>query len=184
MGYDFTHLNALEEESSFGVSLGCGLSDRVDVHVTVPYAIEPVMGFETAEVMAKFRLIEGDGEMPDFSMTFAVNPGSDGYVVNSIASQSFGSLALHVNLGYEATGTPGNRGCFTYGGALEFELSDRMVWVGEAVGVSMEGLGTLEGLLGLTVRAFDPLVLDLGIALGLNNSTPDWRITSGLTLGF
>ena len=184
IGYDFAHLDDDREEASVELSLGTGLSDRMDVHVSVPYVMDPEQGFDPLELMAKFGLFEETENMPALSLTFTIVPGVEDYAFNGIATKGFGPIAMHLNLGYETTGVPGDEGVVTYGGAMEYEAFERIVLVAEIVGASREGAGNLEGLAGAVLQVYDIAVLDVGFDVGLNNSSPDWRVTVGVTFGF
>lgn len=189
VGYDYAEYQDDGESQSIGVSLKHGLTEKFDFCVGVPYEIETEEGegLGGAEVGVKFALLKEKEKFPGVSLTFSSGFGASEYALNGILTKEMGKLVVHLNLGYMATGEVGEKGVTTYSGAIELPLGEKLVLVGEIVGEADAYSNTedpLEGLLGGNLEVLEALSFDLGIGIGFNDVSPEWRTTVGLTYGF
>ncbi len=187
VGHDFAKYQDAGESQLIGVSLKHGLTEKFDFCVGVPYEIEPEEGLGGTEVGVKFALLKEKENVPGASLTFSSGFGASEYALNGILTRGIWQLVVHLNLGYEATGEVGEKGVTTYSGAIELPLGEKLVLVGEIVGEADAYSDTkdpLEGLLGGNLGVLEALSFDLGVGIGFNDVSSEWRTTAGLTYGF
>jgi hypothetical protein len=184
-GYGHARYKNQDNERELCSTFYAGLTEKMDLEITVPQAIEPEHGLDASAVAVKCLLLKGEGKHPSFAFTFTSSSGSSEYFLNGICTQNLGPCALHLNLGYLATGVVGARGQVTYSSAIEYPLNDKITLVGELFGGSVWGeTNPLSAQGGGSYALSDKLALDLGIGWGLTNVDADWTINTGFTLGF
>ncbi|UCD85879.1 MAG: hypothetical protein JSU92_06700 [Deltaproteobacteria bacterium] len=187
VGYVYTEYQYTGESALLGFSLKHGLTEKFDFCVGVPYKIEPEEGLGGAVVGVKFALLQEKENFPAVSLTFFSGLGTSAYALNGILTKEISELAVHLNLGHVATGYINVQGVTTYSGAIELALGERLALVGEIVGevdAYSETDDPVEGLLGGSLGVREDLAFDFGFVFGLNDVSPDWRMTVGLTYGF
>jgi hypothetical protein len=185
MGYDFSRDEDHTQNQSLGVSIKHGLIQRLDLCLALPYQIQPDEEFGDAQIGIKYLLSEETGNLPAFSLTLACESGRPDCALTGIASREIGDLALHINLGYMASGLKGEDGVMLCAGAIECALSKSSTLVAELVGELDSDENALEALVGGNYRISEQVVLDLGIGRGFNTvSAKEGKATLGLTYGF
>ena len=101
-----------QDDAVLGLSFKHGLTDRMDVGVSLGYTMLPdtADGFENAELSFKFAIL------PDlFSTSFTTVLGGLDYVVNGILTHDVGPVEIDINLGFATTGMGGIDGDLVYG---------------------------------------------------------------------
>ncbi|MCS7151132.1 MAG: hypothetical protein NZ928_01945, partial [Endomicrobia bacterium] len=98
-GYERT-LNKDENEQVLTVGVKTGLSQKLDLLVSVPYIIFPEQEekFEDASIGLKYLLLENL-----LSFSFSNSLGSNAYSLRFIFTKEFNSISLHLNLGYDVS---------------------------------------------------------------------------------
>jgi len=181
IGYDFVNNPNNDTGQSMYTSLATGLTDRVDFGIAVPYQIAPESGLDNAEIGLKFFLLKERAITPAISLTVGHNIGASEYALCGIASKEIGRFALHLNVGYNATGSVDEKGTITYSIGVEFSGDGKLVMVSEISGEENE---TIECFLGGRLQVSETIAFDLAGGLGLNEKSPDSSITLGSTLAF
>lgn len=153
-----------------------GITERMDIGIGMGYVIEPEEsnGFQPAELGVKFALVP---ELLAASLTGSFGDAS--YVLNGIVTQHFGMLEIDGNLGYEATGIPGEEGSVVYGLAFIMTV--------EPFAFGAEGQGDEDGvqlwLGGGRYGVLEGFFVDCGISGGFEEDS-DITATIGLHYEF
>lgn len=182
-------------ETEISLSIKQGLTERMDLGVSLPYVmVSPKgenikSGMGDAELIAKFNLVKEGDKTPGFSVTFGITmdtgeenkgigSGEIDYNFNSILSKELQFITLHGNLGYTAKAKTAS-----FDIALEYPIDERINLVAELTGENKSD-SPIEGLIGTNFSARENLTLDFGIGTGLNDYSSRLNVTGGLTLSF
>lgn len=185
MGYDLSRDEDHTQNQTLGISIKHGLIQRLDLCVALPYDIQPEEKFGDAQVGIKYLLSKETGNLPALSLSFGCELGRPDCALTGIASREFGDLALHINLGYGASGLKGEDGVTVCAGAIECALSKSFTLVAELVDELDADENALEALVGGNYRISEQVVLDLAVGKGFNTaSAKEGKATLGLTYGF
>lgn len=185
IGYDLSRDEDHTQNQSLGISLKHGLIQRLDLGVALPYDIKPEEEFGDFQVGIKYLLLKEKGNLPALSLTFGCELGSPDCAFTGIASKEIRDLALHINLGYVASGLKGEDGVAVYAGAIEYVFSKSLTLVAELVGEADADENASEALVGGNYRISEQVVLDLAVGKGFNTvSAKEGKATVGLTYGF
>lgn len=115
-----------------------------------------------------------------------IGSGKHDKIVNGIVSAELGEAALDVNLGVQRLGAinPGeSRTAYTGAAALSYPLNDKWGIAGEISGVSQRGVpGTSQFLAAVSYNVSKTVVLDAGMAWGLNRASIDREMFAGITV--
>ncbi|MBN2407641.1 MAG: hypothetical protein JXJ19_08070 [Elusimicrobia bacterium] len=179
----------IEDDGSRELSLCVkhGLTNRMDLAVSVPYELKPEDGTGSAEIGIKFLLFNEKGRVPAAALTVSNVLGSSEYMINSVFTKDMGYVCIHINIGYGATGDPGEEGVTFCSAAADIPVAVRLCTAAE---ITMEAdsdslTDDAAGILaGLNYLLNDCTVIDAGIGMGMSNAAPDSVITAGLTYGF
>ncbi|MEI8218397.1 MAG: hypothetical protein WCG51_05055, partial [Elusimicrobiota bacterium] len=147
-GYDNCRGENVLLNQSCGISFKHGLTEKMDIGLSVPVQIDPVKEDRLGEsaLTLKFSLIR---EMLAFSFSNAF--GEKDYFINAIFTKEFSSVIVNVNAGYLSTGDETVKGTGTHSVSLEIPIK-RYEVVGEVQGQE-GGIGNC--LLGLRYRITD-----------------------------
>lgn len=207
-GMVFTSADDGSEETGLTLDLGYGITDRLEVTVQLPWvSLGPESGSRHAgigdiQIRPEFRLWEEGTVRPEVSIAGSVKfqNGNDEKGIGS--GETDGSLSgqfsktivpftLHLNLGFTAVGqAPGTDldNVIFYNGAVEFEAAEKLTLVAEITGSTHSDPTSeedpLEILFGFLYEFSEGFTLDFGIGAGLNNASPDLRVTSGVTYSY
>ena len=185
MGYDLARDEDHTQNQSLGMSLKHGLIQRFDLCIALPYQIKPDEEFGDAEVGIKYLLLRETGNLPALCLTFGCELGSPECALAGVASKEIGYLALHINLGYMASGFTGEDGMTVYAGAIEYALSKSFTLAAELAGEADAHENVSEALVGGNYRIFEQVVLDFAVGKGVDGATAkEGKATLGLTYGF
>jgi len=192
IGYDWIKNIDKTKSQEIGLSLKGGVTDWMDLGISLPYCIkeadQDVNEWGKLEIGAKFSLLKEKENTPGLAFTVSgtVSPdeGDKRYGLNLILSKNFEKLTTHLNLGiYSLKTVDKNENILTYSGAIEYSIAEKLNFVGEIVGESNE-VSPFEILIGINYAFSENFTYDIGISFGLNDDTPDWRITTGITLNW
>lgn len=143
------------------IAVGFGLYERLEGGFSIQRANDdrkgsrPVKGFEDLHLTSKYRFLAGDSILPALAFSLDVktltanrrkglSSGRWDETLLLIASKSFASLALHLNLGYVIVDSPSRENLknrIRGGLALEWPFAQHWTFVGEAFGSSRETEG-------------------------------------------
>jgi len=204
LGYEFSKMDSKEHTLSFVSTFG--ILQNLDASIEIPYLFiknkneDDENGFGDLEMGIKLRLLKEKGSIPSLALKFKIKTdtgdeskelGSDDidYQINSILSKNFTkNTTLHLNIGYTFIGESSSDDVFNYSFALENFVNDKLNLVGELSGeTTFEGGfddNPFEVLLGFNYALTDISVIDAGISIGLSDASPDYKITTGITIGF
>lgn len=190
IGYNFIKNNDKTKNEDFEISFKTGIFNRCELGIGIPYVIkdfdEKVNEFRNFELKSKISILKKNsiGLGVSFSFTPDGDEGDTRYSYGLILSKEIKRSNLHLNLGRFSLKTSGKNEYFlSYSGAIEFEMSDKLNFCCEIVG-EKNGEDILEMLLGINYKLNKNLIFDLGLGFGLNDYSPDWRLTTGLTLNW
>lgn len=132
ISYDINRIKTDGEkirERNAGLSFTHGISDKINIGISIPYQVEPDTREEVgnAEITFKFSLI------PDkLAVSMSNELSSSDYFVNLISSQKFYSFLMHFNAGFQKTEEEGFSGGYgVYNFALEHPIIEKLNWVAE-----------------------------------------------------
>lgn len=204
----FEYANKTDKEYNWSTALKCGLSESWDVGVEIPYQFIDVAEGNDANgagdivFSSKYRLLDESEGFTALALSFSIKTdtgnedkglgsGDLDYTINTIFSKELNKSVAHLNLGYKYVGAPegaGDESVFSYALALEYPFSDRLNFVGELSGeTNFEGDfddNTFAGLAGFNYAFSDAAAFDLGIGWQISKASPDYKLITGLTLGF
>lgn len=198
-----------DKEYSVAVALTTGVIwDKLCFGVELPYLwIRPDSGTNEdglGDIEAKFKLrfLDETDSFPALAVSIGVKTetgnsekglgsGETDVPVNFIASKGFDRITLHANAGYNFVGDVAEEEEYDLVNlslAGEFAATEVFTIVGEVVGeIYTEDIdedNPCEILVGATYELPIGTVLDAGVAFGLTDGAPDYKVTAGLTHEF
>ncbi len=206
--YGIEYVNGTDNETNLSLVITRGLCDNLDLGVEIPYAFidsktaSDSDGFSDINISTKLNLIKDKKVMPDVSLSFAcktdsgndsknLGTGKSDYSLNGIFSKVFESFAIHFNTGYsfkEDFKDEDNEDVFTYGLALEYALGEKANLVAEVTGETALARqfndNSCSALCGVNYSLKDNVTLDFGLGTEISKADPDFKVTSGITVGF
>ncbi len=202
------YVNQADKEVVLSLVLKRGILDNLDLGIELPYkfidfaAGTKTDGFDDLKIITKYNFLEETDALPAMSVSFSLktDSGNDDkslgtgereYAINTILSKSLDKITLHLNLGYVIKDDlPGQnlRDVLTYGLAVEYPLNDKLNLVGEITGEN-ERRGDFDdnqmsGLVGFNYSVSESITYDLGMGFEIAEASPDFKVLSGLTIGF
>ena len=205
VGYEYVKHE--DEENNFSIALTYGVLNNLEVGIELPYTFidyattEKVDGIGDLSIGLKYRLWDEVGNFPSGALSFSIKTqtgdedkglgtGEVDYEICSIFTKQIGPMLIHMNAGYTFKGEPEGRDIddvFLYNFALEYPVGNFNL-VGEIVGeTTFEGnfdANPCEGLIGFNYPIKENLVYDFGINFPISEVSPDYRITTGLTISW
>ncbi len=165
-----------QDEAMLGLSLKHGLTNRMDVGLSLGYTMLPdsADGFENAEVGFKFAILPGL-----FSTSFTATLGDLDYVLYGIVTRVFGPLQIDINLGFMTTGLGGIDGDFMYRLAIIYNI-EKFAFGVEAAGDQNAVQNWLSGVRYVVFHGFS---IDGGVT-GSFQEQRDILITAGIHYEF
>jgi hypothetical protein len=197
-----------EDEYSFAATVKYGLTERWDLGVEIPYLYieresdDDDSGLGDYVFSSKYRFVDESENFPALALGFSLKTktgdedkglgtGELDYTLNTILTKALGKIVTNVNLGYTYVGAPEGENhddVFSYGLALEYPATEKLNLVGELTGeTNFEGDfddHPFGGLVGFNYAFSENIVFDLGFGWGISEASPDYLVTSGLTLAF
>lgn len=200
--YGFEMAKDEVKEYTFSNVLKYGLLDNVDMGCEAPLLYinneedEDEGGLSDINLNLKYNFLKKDDVVNltgrfDFKTDTGDNDkglGSGGkdYAITLIASREFESCAFHINLGYTFVG--GANDLFNYSLAFEKALGGKCHFVGE-IGSETDFSGdfdenSCEALAGLNYALTENFSWDAAVTLPLTEASADYKLISGITVGF
>jgi hypothetical protein len=183
--------------------------DGLDIGVELPYHYidvhsgDDVDGPGDIAFSSKWNFFQEQESLPALSFVLGVKTtsGDEDKGLGSpmrdhsgtlVASKAFGEAVFHINLGYTYAGIPETRkyeDVFSYGMAMEYPLVEEKLnlvaeWVGETNFDGDFDDNPFSALIGITWAFSETAVLDFGAGAGISKASPDYFVTSGITLAF
>lgn len=210
MEISFDHLkwnNGSKEQSILFVPI-YGINDNLEISFELPYIIhgleenDLLSGVGDVNLVAKYLLTQEGPKSPAFTLKGVVKldngnydngfgSGGKDYSFFVVASKTFGKMIINTNLGYTFVGkskNPDFRDIFLYGLAFDYGLGDNLRIVAELNGNRHPDSREIEDprnwLVGIIYKFSDKLVFDVASKWGLSKSSPDWSMTTGISLTF
>lgn len=108
------------------------------------------------------------------------------YLVNGIVSTELGGFSVDINLGALHLGSVGageSHNGWSWAAAASRELTEKWGVTGEFSGAGRRGAATQsQALTALTYKLSNRVVLDAGMAWGINQAAPDWTAFGGIAV--
>jgi len=202
------YVNQADKEVALSLVIKRGMLDNLDLGIEIPYKFidfsggSGIDGVDDIKVMTKYNFREETDSLPAVSGSFSLKTdsgnndkslgtGEKEYAINSIFSKSFDAFNLHFNFGYTIKeDSPGQdlRDILTYGLAIEYAVGEKLNLVGEISGENERRYdfddNLTSGLIGVNYNISENIVCDLGFGFEISEASPDFKITTGLTVGF
>lgn len=194
------------KETSISTTLTTGVIwDRLDFAVGVPYlwtdpsGADNTNGFSDLETRLKLRFLDETDNIPSLAVTAGLKAdtgdcdkglgsGTTDFMGNFIATKCFGKFTMHGNVGYNKTGDLPEEIIYDFvnlGLAGEYAFTEKFVLVGEVYAeLAVEDTddeNPVDVLVGGKYTLPCETVLDCGVAIGLTDGAPDYRVAIGLT---
>ncbi|MBI3008958.1 MAG: transporter [Candidatus Omnitrophica bacterium] len=162
-------------------------------------------GLEDVSLVLKTLIVEEVDNTPAFLVKTVVKldngnkdkglgSGDKDLGMAAVATKSIGSLTFHANFGYTFVGKdfdPTLKDYILYGVAGEYAVGDKARLMMELYGESNSHFDAdafkhhdLQALLGSTYQLTERIVFDAAIKIGLTDDSPDYGLTSGVSIGF
>jgi len=185
-----------------GVTENLELSAEIPYQFRYPYDAENENGIGDVNLVAKYQIVKETEKIPAVALKglFKTNSGNSDrglgsgdrdYGLFAAVSKTIGKYTIHGMFGYTLVGDNGDeniRNIYSYGVALDYELTEKLHLCGEVTGNrNPDRTGPndpVTGLLGATFKIGEKLVLDGGVRHGFTRSAPDWSTTVGMTFTF
>ncbi|GAG00741.1 unnamed protein product, partial [marine sediment metagenome] len=203
----FEYVNTADNECNWSTVLKCGLLENWDIGIEFPYQFidvtegSDVDGIGDMVVSSKYRFLDETQGFPALSLSFAIKTdtgnedkglgsGDLDYTITAILTKELNKIVGHLNLGYIYVGAPEGQDddVFSYALALEYPVDDRLNFVGELSGeTNFEGDfddNPFAALVGFNYAFSDAATFDFGAAWQISEASPDYKLVTGLTLGF
>lgn len=115
-GYETTKSAGASRGQVSGVSIKSGISERMDIGVSIPYTIAPLNAENcgNASLGLKFSLMKDI-----LALSISNEAGAKAYFMNGILSWPMENMNLHLNAGYQSSGDPDIEGAAVYRLAYE-----------------------------------------------------------------
>lgn len=185
-----------------------GLTENLEISAEIPYLVhEPdagssEKGIGDINIVAKYLLVDGKGENPSFAVKGVVKldngdydkglgSGDEDYSIVGVVSDTVGKLTAHLQYGYTLVGDNKDdnlRNITVYGIALDYVLTEPFHLLGEVNGNRHPDRTAeddpMTALIGATYSISDKLTLDAAYKWGLNDESPDWGTTVGISITY
>ncbi len=209
LGWEYAKQPNDDKENAVILNLTTGIIwDRLDLGVETPYMWlnvnegNNVDGIGDVEVRFKLRFVDETDKFPALAVTLGgktttgnsekgLGTGEVDFVANFIATKEIGRVTLHGNVGHNATGDVAEEQDFDLVNlslAGEFSVNEQITLVSEIYAEiatqDIDEEDPVDILVGATYELPIGTVLDFGVAAGLTNGSPDYRITIGMTHEF
>ena len=188
-----------------------GLTERLEFSAEFPHKLTSFKeggdeeGLEDVSLVLKTLIVEEVGNIPAFLVKTVVKldngdedkglgSGEKDLGLVAVATKSIGPLTFHANIGYTFVGNdfdPTLKDYLLYGVAGEYEVGDKTRLMMELYGESNSHFDVdafkhhdLQALLGSTYQLTERVVFDAAIKIGMTDDSPDYGLTSGVSIGF
>ncbi|MFC1624349.1 transporter [Candidatus Omnitrophota bacterium] len=204
----FEYVKQTDKEKSLSLCVKYGIIEKLDLGIEIPYQFidvsegDKIDGISDIQIATKYHLLDETETLPALAMSCVVKTktgdenkglgsGELDYSLNGIITKEIRDFTTHVNLGYTFVGEPEGENLddiFSYSLAIEYLLIESLNIVGEITGeTTFNGDfddNPFSGLVGLNYILTERLCFDAGIGFQISKASPDYRITTGLTLAF
>ncbi|MDI6800895.1 MAG: hypothetical protein QMD01_02395 [Thermodesulfovibrionales bacterium] len=173
-----------------------GLSDRVELNLTVPYVTEwqnKIDGFEDASIGIKHRVIDEGRFNPALAyiLTFSTFSGRDEFSTDGaigaglILTKKVGPFKGHLNAFYSNPGKSGLKDEYSLNMGAELAVTHDSKMLSEIIGRKdyfKNKINFFEWRLGYRIATTDYLYTSIGVGFDIKNRTPDYRLLFSISL--
>jgi hypothetical protein len=211
LSWDYLKYDNRDKDSLFLFVPIFGVSENLELSAEIPYVFKYPQDADNADnqngigdinLVGKYLLLKETENRPAIALKGAVKTstgsaekgigsGDKDYSLFAVASKTLGKFTLHGMFGYTLVGDNGDeniRNIYTYGGALDYELTEKLHLCGEVTGNSNPDKTAVNdpviGLLGMYYKISEKFVVDGGVRYGFTRSAPEWSTTGGITVTF
>ncbi len=208
LGSVFTREANHDKEIDLNIDLGYGITDRLEITADIPFVfLNPEAGINEEgigdiSVRPEYMFLEERENIPAMSLaaTFelqsgdkdkGLGSGATDYSLSLQVSKNFDPVSVHFNLGYTFIGKSKGEdldNVIFYNFACEYVITGKLTLVGELIGQTNSDPGAtndpMEILAGMIYEITSNVNFDVGFGAGLNNASPDIRVTGGITFEF
>ena len=199
---DYT--KTVSKEIDITADLTLGLTDRWDTSFTIPYQFlnnsssGRVNGFTDFYLSTKYRLWEETDRYPSYALSFdyklanankekELGTGEQDYTLTNILTKGFGEYIFDLNLGYTfISGKEDN--IFSYAFDITKDLNERISFCNEIYGENTLNRKFNDNILifasSLDFQLNKTISLESGIGIGISKASPDFQVSSTVTLSF
>lgn len=177
--------------------LAYGISDNVELDVTIPYVAQwenSANGFEDIALGLKHRFFDEGKYGPSIAylLTLSLPSGGDEFSTEGsigggiIVSKRVGPVKGHVNIFYSRPGTSRFKDDITFAAGIDFSAAHNFKILGELYGKkSYSGsLDRLEARFGYRIMTTENLFTTVGVGFNIKNRSPEYRLMVSLTYLF
>ena len=202
MGYQKIKSSEGNSRTSFPARLKYAFSENVGLLLDYEMAVtqrdlegKPIRGAGDTALTVKFKFPADGKDAAAFGLEAGVvaPTASDGlgmdkaaYSLNGIFSAEWGGFHADLNMGgihQAAAGTGDGHNGWHWAASVAHSLAGNWGMVGEFSGAGRRGTATQSQFLaGLTYDVSRRIVLDAGMAWGINKAAPDWAAFTGITV--
>lgn len=204
----FEYADATDNEFTWATALTYGLLEKLDIAIEIPYRYinncDDEDGLGDITFSSKYHFLEESESLPAMAISFKLKTktgnddknlgtGEMDYSATAILTKELNNIIghkiiAHLNLGYTYT-DKSHDDIFSYGVALEYPFNNRLNLVGELTGETANFEGDFDDnplavLMGFNYAFSELLRFDFGMGVGISEASPDYTITTGLTLSF
>lgn len=204
----FEYVKQTDKENNLGLVLKYGVMRNLDFGVEIPYKFVDFSENTDADgigdilFITKYNFLDETENLPALALSYTVktktgdkdkNLGSGELdcSLNTVLTKGIADFTTHINFGYTFIGEPEGEevdDIFVYALAIEYPINESLNIVGEIVGeTSFDGDfddNPFSGLVGFNYALNETVSFDFGILFQISKASPDYQITTGLTLGF
>ena len=208
ISWDYLKWSTHDRENVFLVVPIFGITERLELSLEIPYLMhnpeedKDQEGIGDINIVGKFLIVNETEKYPAFTLKGVVKTSSGDeekglgsgdvdYSLFTVTSKTIGKSTLHAMLGYTFVGNNGDddiKNIYSYGLGLDYGLTEKFHIVGEISGNRhpdrLSDKDPLSGLLGITYKVSEKIILDGGIRYGFNNAVPKWNTTVGISITF
>jgi hypothetical protein len=175
--------------------LAIGITESIEVGLTLPYVDNSSDGLEDVSFSLKHRFREEDGYVPALAYLIAAaldsgseEYGTEGYAgAGVVASKRLGPVNGHLNLIYTVPGDSDLDGAARFSAGIDFSAAHNLMMLGEfyaAESYYSDRTDRLEARFGYRFLSGEGVFTTLGVGFGLNDRTPEYRLMASIALFF
>lgn len=204
----FEYVKQADEENNLSFALKYGVIKNLHLGVEIPYKFielsenADVNGIGDVIFSSKYHFLDETDQLPALALCCNIKTetgdkdkglgsGEVDYTLTGIMTKEIRKFTTHVNFGYTIVGEgEGEKldDIFSYGLAIEYPVNEKLNIAGEITGeTTFDGDfddNPFSGLVGCNYAFNEVATFDFGVGFEISEASPDYRIITGLTLGF
>ena len=204
----FEYVKQTDEENNLNFVLKYGIIKNLDLGLEIPYKFidfnegDDVDGIGDIIFSTKCHFLDEGKNLPALALSYSIKSktgdkdkglgsGEIDYSLNGIITKEIGDFTTHINFGYTFVGEPKEEDLddiFSYSLAVEYPINENLNMLGEILGeTTFDGDfddNPFSGLIGFNYAFNETVFFDFGMGFQISQVSPDYQITTGLTLAF